>query len=237
MSQTISFLPEHVTGFPCVDSALKEPDGLLAVGGNLGVDTLLLAYQGGIFPWFNEGDPLLWWSPSQRMVFTPGNLHLSRSLLKLLRKNRYQVTFDHDFSALIKACASCYQENRGTWITADMIAAYTALHLAGHAHCVEVWRDGQLVGGLYGVALGQVFFAESMFSQESNTSKIALTALSERLAHWHFQLVDCQNYSGHLASLGAGLISRERYMNYLNMYCSKDPACANWHLEWQWHDG
>ena len=112
MSQTISFLPERVTGFPCVDSALKEPDGLLAVGGNLGVDTLLLAYQGGIFPWFNEGDPLLWWSPSQRMVFTPGKLHLSRSLLKLLRKNRYRVTFDHDFSALIKACASCYQENR-----------------------------------------------------------------------------------------------------------------------------
>ena len=237
MSETISFLPGHVTCFPCVDSALKEPDGLLAVGGNLGVDTLLLAYQGGIFPWFNQGDPLLWWSPSQRMVFTPGKLHLSRSLLKLLRKNRYQVTFDHNFSALITACASCYQDNKGTWITADMIAAYTALHLAGYAHCVEVWRDGKLVGGLYGVALGRVFFAESMFSKESNASKIALAALSERLTRWHFQLVDCQNYSAHLESLGAGLISRERFMKYLNMYCSKDPACANWHLEWQWHDG
>lgn len=237
MSETISFLPGHVTGFPCVNSALKEPDGLLAVGGNLGVDTLLLAYRGGIFPWFNEGDPLLWWSPSQRMVFIPGKLHLSRSLLKLLRKNRYQVTFDHDFSALIKTCASCYQSNQGTWITADMITAYTALHLAGHAHCVEVWRDGELVGGLYGVALGQVFFAESMFSKESNTSKIALAALSEQLANWGFQLVDCQNYSTHLQSLGAGLISRECYINYLNTYCSSDSACANWRLEWQWHDG
>ena len=237
MSETISFLPGHVTGFPCVNNALKEPDGLLAVGGNLGVDTLLLAYRGGIFPWFNEGDPLLWWSPSQRMVFTPGKLHLSRSLLKLLRKNRYQVTFDHNFSALIKTCASCYQNNQGTWITADMIAAYTALHLAGHAHCVEVWRNGELVGGLYGVALGQAFFAESMFSKESNTSKIALAALSEQLAGWGFQLVDCQNYSTHLESLGAGLISRECYMEYLNIFCSKESACTNWRQEWQWHDG
>lgn len=237
MSETISFLPGHVTGFPCVNNALKEPDGLLAVGGNLGVDTLLLAYRGGIFPWFNEGDPLLWWSPSQRMVFTPGKLHLSRSLLKLLRKNRYQVTFDHNFSALIKTCASCYQNNQGTWITADMIAAYTALHLAGHAHCVEVWRNGELVGGLYGVALGRAFFAESMFSKESNTSKIALAALSEQLAGWGFQLVDCQNYSAHLESLGAGLISRECYMEYLNIFCSKESACANWRQEWQWHDG
>lgn len=226
-----------MTGFPCVSSALKDPDGLLAVGGNLNVDTLLLAYRGGIFPWFNDGDPLLWWSPSQRMVFIPGKLHLSRSLLKLLRKNRYQVTFDHDFAALIRTCAGRYQDNQGTWITADMIAAYTALHQAGYAHCVEVWRDGKLAGGLYGVALGQVFFAESMFSKESNTSKIALAALSEQLAHWQFQLVDCQNYSTHLESLGAGLISREHYMKCLSMYCSRASACANWQLGWQWHDG
>ncbi len=237
MSETITFLPEHVTDFPCVSNALKEPDGLLAIGGNLRVDTLLLAYRRGIFPWFNDGDPLLWWSPSQRMVFTPGKLHLSRSLLKLLRKNRYQVTFDHDFAVLIQTCASCYQDNQGTWITADMIAAYTALHQAGYAHCVEVWREDELVGGLYGVALGQAFFAESMFSKESNTSKIALAALSERLASWQFQLVDCQNHSTHLESLGAALISRERYVKYLGIYCSQAPACANWHLEWQWHDG
>ncbi len=237
MSETIAFLPAHATCFPSVDSALKEPDGLLAVGGNLNVETLLLAYRGGIFPWYNDGDPLLWWSPSQRMVFTPGKLHISRSLGKLLRKNRYLVTFNHNFSALIKTCARCYQAKEGTWITADMIAAYTTLHQSGYAHSVEVWRDCDLVGGLYGVAIGQVFFAESMFSKESNTSKVALVALSEQLARWQFQLVDCQNYSTHLASLGGRLISRESYIKYLGMYCPRDSACANWQMKWQWHDG
>ncbi len=236
MPDTITLLPDHVTGFPPIEHALEQPDGLLAIGGNLKVDTLLMAYQRGIFPWFNEGDPILWWSPSPRMVLVPGHLHLSRSLQKLLRKNLYQVTFDHDFPAVINACASSRRSSEGTWITDEMITAYTALHNAGYAHSIEVWREGKLVGGLYGVAQGRVFFAESMFSSESNTSKIAMTALSEQLLAWQFKLIDCQVYSDHLNSLGARQISRAMFHDYLKRYCSLTSSCANWKQEWQWND-
>ncbi|USE33764.1 leucyl/phenylalanyl-tRNA--protein transferase [Endozoicomonas sp. SCSIO W0465] len=236
MSDTIILLPDRVTGFPSLDHALKQPDGLLAIGGNLEVDTLVMAYQKGIFPWFNEGDPILWWSPSPRMVLKPGELKLSRSLRKLLRKNFYQVTFDYDFSAVIAACASTHRDSEGTWITHAMIDAYTALNDAGHAHSIEVWQEDSLVGGLYGVALGRIFFAESMFSKKSNTSKIAMAALSEQLSVWQFQLIDCQVYSDHLDSLGAKLISRTRFLDYLERYCSQTPSCANWKQVWQWND-
>ncbi|WP_066016597.1 leucyl/phenylalanyl-tRNA--protein transferase [Endozoicomonas atrinae] len=236
MSDTITLLPDHVTGFPPLEHALKQPDGLLAIGGNLEVDTLIMAYQRGIFPWFNEGDPILWWSPSPRMVLKPGELYLSRSLRKLLRKRSYQVTFDYDFSAVIAACADTRRASEGTWITREMIDAYTALHDAGHAHSIEVWREGMLAGGLYGVAQGRIFFAESMFSIESNTSKIAMTALSEQLSAWNFELIDCQVYSDHLDSLGARLLSRTRFLDYLENYCSQAPSCANWKQEWQWND-
>lgn len=235
MSDTITLLPDHVIGFPPLEHALKQPDGLLAIGGNLEVDTLVMAYRQGIFPWFNEGDPILWWSPSPRMVLKPGELYLSRSLRKLLRKSLYQITFDHDFPAVITACARIRRDSEGTWITDKMIDAYTALHDAGHAHSIEVWKEGRLVGGLYGVAQGRIFFAESMFSRESNTSKIAMTALSEQLLAWQFELIDCQVYSDHLNSLGAGLISRSIFADYLGRYCSQPPSCANWKQEWQWN--
>ncbi|MFK0571105.1 leucyl/phenylalanyl-tRNA--protein transferase [Endozoicomonas sp.] len=236
MRDTITFLPEKVTGFPPVEYALEQPDGLLAVGGNLQVDTLVMAYQQGIFPWFNDDDPILWWSPSPRMVFTPGELHISRSLKKLLRKSIYQVTIDHDFPAVINRCAGTRQNSEGTWITSDMKEAYVALHNAGHAHSVEVWRSGNLVGGLYGLAIGKIFYAESMFSIENNTSKIAMAALSDQLCKWEFELVDCQVHSAHLESLGARLITRELFSDYLERYCSEASSCANWKQEWQWND-
>ncbi|WP_257266024.1 leucyl/phenylalanyl-tRNA--protein transferase [Endozoicomonas sp. ONNA2] len=236
MPDTISLLPDHVTSFPPIEHAFKQPDGLLAIGGNLEVDTLVMAYRHGIFPWFNEGDPILWWSPSPRMVLKPGELYLSRSLRKLLRKSLYQVTFDHDFPAVIAACASIRRDSKGTWITNEMIDAYTALHDAGHAHSIEVWQEGRLVGGLYGVAQGRIFFAESMFSRESNTSKIAMTALSQQLLAWQFGLIDCQVYSDHLNSLGARLISRPRFLDYLDRYCLQTSSCADWKQEWQWND-
>ncbi len=236
MRDTITFLPENVTEFPPLDYALEKPEGLLAVGGNLQVNTLVMAYQRGIFPWFNDGDPILWWSPSPRMVFTPGELHISRSLRKLLRKNIYQVTFDCDFPAVMHGCAAIRRDSEGTWITTDMINAYLALHNAGYAHSVEIWRTGKLVGGLYGVALGKIFYAESMFSIENNTSKIAMAALSDLLSRWQFELVDCQIHSAHLESMGAWLMPRNQFSDYLKRYCSEVSSCANWKQEWQWND-
>ncbi|MGB1271914.1 MAG: leucyl/phenylalanyl-tRNA--protein transferase, partial [Endozoicomonas sp.] len=188
------------------------------------------------FPWFNEGDPILWWSPSPRMVFRPGELHLSRSLKKLLRQQHYRVTLDHDFSGVIRSCAELRQAAEGTWITGDMLDAYQSMHAAGHAHSVEVWSPEGLVGGLYGIAIGQVFFGESMFSRESNTSKIAMATLSRQLADWDFKLCDCQVYSAHLESLGAWLMPREEFMERLDRYCSNPLSSANWKKEWQWND-
>ncbi len=234
MTKTISYLPDFVASFPSPEEALEQPEGLLAMGGNLKVETLLMAYAKGIFPWFNEGDPILWWSPVQRMVFVPGELHLSRSLRKLLRKGVYQVTIDYDFSAVITACADTRRDSDGTWITAEMIHAYTEMHRHGYGHSIEIWRCGELVGGLYGVALGKIFFAESMFSKENNTSKIAMTALSCQLSSWGFKLVDCQMHSAHLESMGAKLIPRARLMRYLQQY--GDAPDVNWKQVWQWDD-
>lgn len=236
MRDIITFLPENVTEFPPLNSALEQPSGLLAIGGNLKIDTLLMAYKQGIFPWFNDGDPILWWSPSPRMVFIPGELHISRTLRRLLKKSIYQVTIDHAFSTVINSCAGLRRDSEGTWITSDMIDAYIALHNAGYAHSVEIWRTGKLVGGLYGVALGKVFYAESMFSMESSTSKIAMTALSDQLFRWQFELVDCQVYSAHLESMGARLMPRDQFIDYLKRYCSVVSSCANWKQKWQWND-
>lgn len=239
MTKTIAYLPDYVEAFPAPEDALEQPEGLLAMGGNLKVETLLIAYANGIFPWFNEGDPILWWSPAERMVFVPGELHLSRSLRKLLRKDIYQVTIDHDFPAVIKACADTRRDSDGTWITSEMIQAYSAMHHCGYGHSIEVWRCGELVGGLYGVALGKVFFAESMFSKESNTSKIAMASLSCQLSGWGFKLVDCQLHSAHLESMGASLISRAKLMNYLRRYCAVSDgvdSSVSWKQVWQWSD-
>lgn len=214
--------------FPPVNTALEDPNGLLAFGGDLRVETLIAAYSKGIFPWFEQGQPILWWSPQPRMVLFPQKLHISKSLAKTLRRHEYEVRCDSDFPAVISACAASRRDLKAagnpsekengdaeTWITADMAAAYTTLHAQGYAHSVEVWCDQNLVGGLYGIAIGKVFFGESMFSREDNCSKIALVSLCKRLDSLGYQLVDCQVSSPHLSSLGAQEISREQFMNLL----------------------
>ncbi|GAA4651249.1 leucyl/phenylalanyl-tRNA--protein transferase [Kistimonas scapharcae] len=199
--------------FPPVEQALKEPDGLLCAGGNLSVDTLANAYRQGIFPWFSDGQPILWWSPDPRMILTPETLRVSKSMRKLLRQQRneerFQLTANRAFAQVIQACAEIRQAHEGTWITDDMQSAYIDFHKAGYAHSIEVWLDGSLVGGLYGIAMGRVFFGESMFSRESNTSKLAfITLLQTEL----FDVVDCQVHTPHLESLGAHLVSRKSFI-------------------------
>lgn len=216
--------------FPAVKQALREPDGLLAIGGCLSEKRLLNAYRHGIFPWYNFGEPILWWSPDPRMVLFPDKLIVSRSLRKTLRQNRFSVTFDRAFTEVIAACAAPRPGADGTWITTDIDEAYKRLHRLGIAHSVEAWFEGELVGGLYGVALGQVFFGESMFHTKTDASKVAFVTLVERLKVWDYQLVDCQIYSTHLASLGAEEIDRTDFVNLLNRYCDACVSQSAWHV-------
>ena len=198
--------------FPPVERALRDPNGLLAAGADLSPRRLIDAYSHGIFPWFNEEDPLLWWSPDPRMVLFLGELKVSRSLRKVLRSGHFTVTFDHAFEAVMDGCAAPRAGESGTWITADMHDAYTTLHDRGVAHSVETWAGGQLAGGLYGVALGRMFFGESMFTRESNASKAALVGLVRQLERWGgFEMIDCQMSTEHLASLGAREIPRREF--------------------------
>lgn len=201
--------------FPPPERALKEPNGLLAAGGDLSPERLLAAYRRGIFPWYGEGEPILWWSPDPRMVLFPGELIVSRSLRKTLRNTAYEIRFDHAFDAVIKACADPRPGQPGTWITDEMRAAYNRLHSMGRAHSVETWIEGELAGGLYGVALGRVFFGESMFSRRRDASKIALVALVERLKNDGYELIDCQLHTNHLQSLGARNIPRWQFLRRL----------------------
>ena len=203
------------TQFPAPASALKDPNGLLAFGGDLSPERILAAYRQGIFPWFNPGDPILWWSPSPRTVIFPNQLHISKSLRKILRQGIYRISFDHCFTQVMRACAAPRDYADGTWISEDIIAGYTALHLRGLAHSVEVWRDKELVGGLYGVALGKVFFGESMFSRADNASKVGFAHLVRQLQQWDFQLIDCQVANDHLFSLGAVEIERDAFQQFL----------------------
>jgi len=197
--------------FPKPD--LAEPDGLLAVGGDLSTDRLLLAYQNGIFPWYSDDTPILWYSPHERFVLFPDELKVSKSMRQVLRSGKLRVTVDTCFNNVITACSTAPREGQdGTWIVPDMIAAYNRLHLEGYAHSVEVWQDDKLVGGLYGVHVGDVFCGESMFSRVSNASKTALIYLCNTGL---YKLIDCQVHTGHLESLGARMISRERYMDVL----------------------
>lgn len=226
----IPWLSPHNTLFPPPDTALDEPNGLLAAGGDLSSERLLAAYRQGIFPWYSEGEPLLWWSPDPRTVFIPANFHPSRSLRKRLRKGDWQLTFDHGFEAVMRACAEATTTRPATWINEEIITAYTRLHRAGHAHSVEVWQNDQLVGGLYGIALGQVFFGESMFSSTDNASKIALACLMEKLSAWQFRLVDCQVVNPHLLSLGAIEIPRREFQSILHqaLPCASLAPTGNW---------
>lgn len=209
--------------FPPVAQALSEPEGLLAAGGNLDTDRLLYAYRKGIFPWYDEGQPLLWWSPSPRCVFLPGDFHFSRRAQRNLRRSTAEIRINTAFDAVIRACAGPRRSAQGTWITADMLTAYERLHELGWAHSIEVWQSGKLSGGLYGLAIGKVFFGESMFSVTSNASKIALLYLARHLKSGDFDLLDCQVVSSHLTSLGARSIPREDFTQRLDSACH--PPC------------
>lgn len=223
--------------FPDVRLALDEPDGLLAVGGDLNPARLAAAYRKGIFPWYNDEQPILWWSPNPRAVLFPGDLKISRSLRKTLRKTllnkKFTVTFDQAFAEVIDACSQPRKQDNdpGTWITAEMKQAYQQLHEQGLAHSVECWRDGKLVGGLYGVAIGQVFFGESMFSRQTDASKVAFVTLVQQLSRWGFALIDCQVQSRHLESLGAKSIDRERFTRLLDEHCDKPGHSGLWKID------
>ncbi len=198
--------------FPPVDQALDHPDGLLAAGGSLTTKRLLEAYRCGIFPWFNEGDPILWWSPDPRTVLRPSRIHLSHSLKKRLRKESFFVTIDGAFSHVLDGCAAPRPDDSGTWLSAAMRRAYGAMHHAGFAHSIEVWMEGQLAGGVYGVAIGRMFFGESMFTRRTDASKIAMARLAEQLVRWDCPLIDCQLETRHLLSLGAEAMPRRRFV-------------------------
>jgi len=201
--------------FPPVESALKDPNGLLAAGGELTTERLLAAYRRGIFPWYSAGQPVLWWSPDPRMVLFPPELKVSRSLARVVRNGNYEIRLDHDFAAVMQACAEPRRGQDGTWISAQMCAAYLRLHQLGYAHSVETWMDGELAGGLYGVAIGGMFYGESMFMRRRDASKIAMVHLVHQLEARGIKMIDCQMHTGHLASLGAREIPRTEFSQRL----------------------
>lgn len=217
--------------FPEVERALAEPNGLLAAGADLSLPRLLEAYRNGIFPWFTDGQPILWWSPDPRMVLFPAELKVSRSLARTLRNPRFEVRADTAFDEVIDGCRQPRRGESGTWITEEMAEAYGALHRAGFAHSVETWLDGELVGGLYGVALGRAFFGESMFTHVSDASKVALVVLARQLQHWDFGVIDCQMNTAHLASFGAREIPRAEFTRSLQELVHYGPVPVPWRLE------
>jgi leucyl/phenylalanyl-tRNA--protein transferase len=218
------------TAFPPVEVALAEPNGLLCAGGDLSPDTLVAAYTRGIFPWYSDDQPILWWSPDPRMVLFPNEFRVSRSLAKTIRAGKFEVRFDTHFREVIAACAAPRCEGGGTWIVDDMRAAYTRLHQRGIAHSAESWRDGELVGGLYGVALGRVFFGESMFTRETDASKVAFVVLMAKLQRDGFCLVDCQQETRHLARFGARPIARAEFVRHLDDLINSNASDSNWSL-------
>ena len=214
------FVLEKELSFPPVH--LAEPDGLLAIGGDLNVDRLLLAYRNGIFPWY-EGKHILWWCPDPRFVLFPQEIKVSKTMKQLLKKNQFQFSINKAFDQVISNCKTISRKGQeGTWITDEVKKAYTLLHKKGIAHSAEVWKDGQLAGGLYGIKSGKVFFGESMFSKESNASKYAFIKYTEHLQNEGVELIDCQVYTEHLESLGARMIPRNEFMNYLQKLIPKN---------------
>ena len=214
--------------FPDVEHALKEPDGLLAIGGDLSPARLLRAYRHGIFPWYSDDQPILWWSPDPRSVLYPERLKVSRSLRRTLKKKIFTVTADSAFRQVIRCCAEPREADGGTWLTDDMIEAYCRLHTMGYAHSIETWYQGELAGGLYGLSLGKVFFGESMFSRRSDASKVAFVHLVEHLQRWGYELIDCQVASAHLSSLGAEAIRRRDFIAILNRYSDAPNTWKAW---------
>lgn len=226
----IPFLSPH-DPFPPVAHALKDPNGLLAAGADLSTERLLDAYARGIFPWFGDDDPVLWWSPDPRMVMFTTEVHVSRSLRKTIRSGRMQVTLDNCFGQVMRGCAEPRRGQDGTWITDEMTHAYQRLFDIGCAHSVEVWLGGQLVGGLYGVSLGRMFFGESMFSRVSDASKVGLVALVKQIERWGFTCVDCQMSTGHLSSLGAREIPRATFLRHVRSLVRQTPVRSPWRFD------
>ena len=228
----IPWLEPNTINFPDTYNALEEPNGLLAAGGKLSPEWLISAYSNGIFPWFSEGEPILWWSPSPRSIIYINQLHVSKSLSKLLKKCPYQIRVNSAFEKVIQSCSAPRknQPTEGSWITEEMMEAYCKLHRMGHAHSVEVWSKNSLVGGLYGIAIGRVFFGESMFSIEPNGSKIALFYLEQILKQWQYIAIDCQVHNTHLESMGAIQIQRCEFENILEQHVKQIPC------HWQYCD-
>jgi leucyl/phenylalanyl-tRNA---protein transferase len=221
------FRLSHQLEFP--PAWLARSDGLLCIGGDLSCDRLLLAYQNGIFPWFSENEPILWWSPDPRMILFPSQIKTSRSLRKTIKKNQFSITIDRAFSQTIHACARPRKHpEEGTWLVDEMKAAYIDLHRKGYAHSVETWHQGQLVGGLYGVSIGCSFFGESMFSFKTDASKVALVALARHLTTHGFDIIDCQVTTDHLCQMGAIEISRHRFLDILSRSIRQKPDPGTW---------
>lgn len=217
--------------FPPVDRACREPDGLLAAGGDLSPERLLYAYRHGIFPWYEEGQPILWWSPDPRCILRPAEFHVARRLRRWLHDCTFELRFNSAFSQVVEGCAGQRPGQQGTWITPAMAAAYADLHRTGWAHSVEVWDADSLVGGMYGLAIGRAFFGESMFSRESNTSKLAMLAACRTLAAREFLLLDCQVVSPHLLTLGAVTLARDEFSALLQVACAAPEPFSGWPSE------
>lgn len=236
----LPWLTGSAATFPPVETALNEPNGLLAAGGDLSPAWLVAAYRRGIFPWFSDDQPILWWSPDPRMVLFPGELRVRRSLAKRLRNAGFRVTADRAFPRVVEACAAPRHHQPGTWITAEMQEAYTHLHHLGFAHSIETWSGERLVGGLYGVALGPVFFGESMFSLVPDASKVALVDLCRAMQAGGGRLIDCQMHTAHLSSLGARDIARREFIGYLERWLGDMPSDAetthHWTHNWSFED-
>lgn len=226
----IPWLDDNHIVFPATDKALAEPNGLLCAGGDLSVETLLKAYHAGIFPWFSAPDPILWWTPNPRSILKPSEIHISKSLQKILSKNVFSFSCDKAFRNVMLQCAKPRSHTNGTWISNDMVNAYCRLHDAGYAHSVEVWQDDKLVGGLYGIALGCMFFGESMFSHVSNASKAGFVTLVKMLDQCEFGIIDCQVKSSHLNSLGAYEVEREEFISLIENLATKKPNACPWSM-------
>ncbi len=214
--------------FPDVSHALKDPNGLLAIGGDLSPERLLQAYQQGIFPWYSNNQPVMWWSPDPRMVLYPSELKVSRSLRRVVQKNSFRITIDKAFPQVIRACAQPRDSDGETWITPEMEQAYIDLHQLGRAHSVEAWSGTELAGGFYGIAIGRVFFGESMFYKEPDASKVAFVVFVRQLQEWGFELIDCQMTTSHLLSFGAREIARKKFIELLDKWCSINAREGVW---------
>lgn len=220
----------YAADFPPLELALQEPDGLLAAGGDLSAERLLSAYRRGIFPWYSDHQPILWWSPDPRCVLFPERMHVSRRLRRALRHGGFTVTCDRDFHGVLVGCAGPRRDGSGTWLNRDMQRAYARLHQLGHAHSVECWRAGELAGGLYGLSLGRVFYGESMFSRSTDASKVALAQLCQWLQAWGYAVMDCQVHNPHLQTLGAEMVPRATFITLLDRYCEQSPHPGAWQV-------